>query len=190
MVATGSADSQGYHVKALVRSNKSNVTHIANIENVEIIPCTYSIKALVPILKGVGKVIHTASPLIYTSKNPEKEILEPTINTLEAVIEACIQSQVEKLVVTSSLACLYNRPSTSSEPVTEASWNDTSTLETSPYVYSKVKAEQMAWKMVESTSLQLVCVLPGLIMGPLPANWTKPSPKSNYLPRQLDISSL
>ncbi|KUP04957.1 diaminohydroxyphosphoribosylaminopyrimidine deaminase [Bacillus coahuilensis m2-6] len=121
-------------------------------------------------VQGAEVVIHTASPFLISSDNPEKDLIQPakqgTKNVLTSVEKA---PTVKRVVLTSSIVAIMgdNKEMAGREAFTENDWNTTSTSDHQPYPYSKTLAEQEAWKMVKNQNqYDLVTINPSFIMGP------------------------
>lgn len=123
-------------------------------------------------MSGCGVVFHTASPFSSSVKDPQKELIEPAVEGTKNVLNTANATQsVTRVVVTSSCAAIYtDAADCAAAPggiLTEAVWNETSSLEYQPYSYSKTLAEKAAWDIAEAQSQwQLVAVNPCLVMGP------------------------
>ena len=96
---------------------------------------------------GCQIVIHTASPFLLETKNPQKDLIDPalkgTINVLNSVNET---STVTRVVLTSSVAAIYGDAIDSlgypNRTLDESIWNTSSSLKNSEYSYSKTLAEK------------------------------------------------
>lgn len=123
-------------------------------------------------MKDCELVIHTASPFINTSKNPQKDLIEPALKGTQNVLNSVNEiDSVKRVVLTSSVAAIYgNAKDTLSYPnqtMTEEQWNTTSSLTSSPYNYSKVLAEKKAWEMQQQQKRwDLVVINPAFVIGP------------------------
>jgi len=123
-------------------------------------------------MQGCELVIHTASPFISQTKNPQKDLIEPALKGTSNVMESVKKSDcVKRVVLTSSCAAIYgdakdtlNYPN---QTMTEDIWNTTSSVKKSPYNYSKTIAEKKAWEMTEGqTRFDLVVINPSFVIGP------------------------
>lgn len=123
-------------------------------------------------MHGCKVVFHTASPYTISVNDPQKELIDPALlGTRNVLQEVERTSSVERVVLTSSCAAIYgdsaDLASTPRGVFDEEVWNTTSSLEHSPYSYSKVLAEKEAWKMHDAQSRwRLVVVNPAAVMGP------------------------
>ncbi|EFC49465.1 predicted protein [Naegleria gruberi] len=162
----------GHRVRGVVRdlSNKSKYDYLekfANLENqlefVQVNDQNYE-NAFV----GVDAVIHTATPYIYTAKDPQKEIVEPAVNLTRGVIEAALKNQVKRVVITSSGGAIFSFPVPQGKIFTSNDWNLQSNLTNNPYFYSKRLAEEEAWRLYKENSdkIEIVVVNPVYVLGP------------------------
>lgn len=121
--------------------------------------------------------LHTASPFHYNTTDVENDLLKPAIegtkNALKSIQEYA--PQVEKVVVTSSMAAVYSASGgdASSPPLTEESWNDITFEESKAnarvgYLGSKALAEKAAWEFLKTKkpNFTMNTVNPTLVFGP------------------------
>ena len=119
-------------------------------------------------VRGCSVVFHTASPYVIQVDDPQRDLVDPAVNGTLDVLHACVKaSDVARVVLTSSMAAVTDEPD-SSQVLTEADWNEKSTLQRNPYYLSKTMAERAAWTFVERErpSFDLVAMNPFMIMGP------------------------
>lgn len=123
-------------------------------------------------MAGCSIVFHTASPFTTTVKDPQKELIDPALLGTRNVLTTAIQTpSVRRVVVTSSCAAIYTDAAdcvaAPGGVLTEDVWNTTASLDYQPYSYSKLVAENEAWRIAEGQSQwRLVTVNPCLVMGP------------------------
>lgn len=124
-------------------------------------------------MKGCSIVFHTASPfLIGNIKNPDAELIRPAEQgTANVLNEASRSEQVQRVVLTSSVAAMYgdsiDLQNVPNQTMDESFWNTTSSTTHQPYSFSKMLAERKAWKMAEeSKKWDLVVMNPSFIFGP------------------------
>ena len=121
-----------------------------------------------PAVRGCAVVFHTASPYIIQVDDPQRDLVDPAVNGTLGVLRACTKaSEVLRVVLTSSMAAVTDEPD-STRVLTEADWNEKSTLQRNPYYLSKALAERAAWDFVarEKPPFDLVALNPFMIMGP------------------------
>jgi dihydroflavonol-4-reductase len=123
-------------------------------------------------MKGCELVIHTASPFVMDSKNPQKEVIEPALKGTQNVLKTVNETEsVKRVVLTSSVAAIYGNgidgQSVEGGIFNESMWNTTSTPTDGEYSYSKTVAEKEAWKICEEQKRwDLVVINPGFVLGP------------------------
>lgn len=123
-------------------------------------------------MQGCKVVFHTASPVLLTSSNPQKDLVDPALKGTRNVLQSANNvSSVSRVVLTSSALAMYgdnkdlqNLPNAM---LTESNWNETSSIDHQPYAYSKVLAEKEAWSICSKQNRwELVVVNPTLVFGP------------------------
>ncbi|MFC1848735.1 SDR family oxidoreductase [candidate division CSSED10-310 bacterium] len=124
-------------------------------------------------MAGCEAVVHTASPFfLYGIKNPREQLIEPALQgTRNVLTSAGENASVRRVVLTSSVVAIYGDASdirdTPAGIFTEKEWNTSSSEKHQPYSYSKMLAEQEAWKMAaEQKQWDLVVLNPGFVLGP------------------------
>lgn len=117
-------------------------------------------------------VFHTASPFKSRVKDPQKDLVDPALKGTENVLNSVKKTKsVKRVVLTSSVAAIYGVPEdiekAPNEILTEEVWNTSSSLEVTPYNYSKTLAEKAAWKIAKGQkSWDMVAINPALVFGP------------------------
>lgn len=171
----------GYTVHTTVRdiSKKDKYSHLEKIAEVssgtlKIFEADLMKKgSFLESMQGCEVVIHMASPFFVVGiKDAQKDLIEPakdgTANVLNSVNET---DSVRRVVLTSSCAAIYGDNSdisqTKNKVFTEEYWNRTSSLDHSPYSYSKTVAEEEAWKIANAQSRwELLTINPAFVLGP------------------------
>ena len=118
--------------------------------------------------KDCKYIIHTASPYpMKSSRNREALVPAAKGGTLR-VLNAGLEANVEKIVLTSSIAAMFKRANrTNPYNVGENDWSDTEWSGSNDYIISKTKAERTAWEFMESKGLKnkLTTINPGGVFG-------------------------
>lgn len=122
-------------------------------------------------VKGCCLVAHVASP--YPLQQPENEdlILKPAINGTANVLNACIDTDVKHVVLTSSSLAITGAKQDNDRIYDEKDWGSLDGAYT--YCKSKILAEKTAWDFVEErkksnqTCFNLTVIIPSFILGPL-----------------------
>jgi nucleoside-diphosphate-sugar epimerase len=120
--------------------------------------------------EGCRYVMHVASPLPRGVVKDENELIVPARDGALRVLRAASDAGVERVVLTSSLsAIVYGNDR--SRTFTEADWSNLDGARIGAYDKSKTIAERAAWEYMVSakaaSSMQLVVINPGLVLGPL-----------------------
>jgi dihydroflavonol-4-reductase len=166
---------QGYRVRGTVRSlrKEKDLAHLRALPGaatrLELVEAdlldSSSFDAAV---KGCTHVLHTASPYVLDARDPQRDLVDPAVQGTRNVLLACQRAgTVRRVVVTSSMAAITDEPE-SDHVLTEADWNDKSTLDRNAYYLSKTLAEREAWRFVkdEKPSFDVVTINPFLVIGP------------------------
>lgn len=117
---------------------------------------------------GCRYLIHTASAVVLTAKDPQREIVDVAVDGAVNVVKAAMASRsIERIVTTSSVAAVTPEEKPVETLFTEADWNDSATIKTDAYATSKVKAERAARALASEAKLPFIAILPSLILGPV-----------------------
>jgi dihydroflavonol-4-reductase len=122
-------------------------------------------------LEGVDHVIHTASAVVLTAKDPQREIVDVAVEGAKNVIRAARASNtVRRVVVTSSVAAVSGDDKPAAYVFRESDWNDTATVKNDAYATSKVQAERAARALAQEPGgkkVDFIAILPSLVLGPV-----------------------
>jgi dihydroflavonol-4-reductase len=120
-------------------------------------------------VRGCDYVLHVASPFPPVQPKDPDELIAPAREGTLRVLRAGLNSGVDRIVVTSSVAAVGGGEKAASRPLTEEDWTDLSSPKLSPYVQSKTIAERAAWDLArEAGATERVAVVnPGAILGPV-----------------------
>ncbi|KTB10706.1 NADPH-dependent methylglyoxal reductase GRE2 [Nakaseomyces glabratus] len=180
---------QNYKVIGSVRSTekgdnlKNAIFKSANF-NYEIVKDIADLNAFDPVFEKHGKdikvVLHTASPLNFTTTEYEKDLLIPAVNGTKGILESIKKyaaQTVERVVVTSSFASHTSTVDmcNTKGKITEDSWNQDTwencqTDAVRAYFGSKKFAEEAAWEFLnknkDTVKFKLATVDPVYVFGP------------------------
>jgi dihydroflavonol-4-reductase len=118
---------------------------------------------------GCRYVLHVASPFPPEQPKDPQALIAPARDGALRVLRAALDADVERIVLTSSVAAVRGgRASSATSPYTEDDWTDGDDPSRTPYVRSKTLAERAAWDLVEETGAgtRLATIQPGAIIGP------------------------
>ncbi|TKY53473.1 Bifunctional dihydroflavonol 4-reductase/flavanone 4-reductase [Spatholobus suberectus] len=123
-------------------------------------------------IKGCSGVFHLATPVDFESKDPENEVIKPTIHGLLDIMKACLKAKtVRRLVFTSSAGTIsvteHQKPM-----YDETCWSDVEfcrRVKMTGWMYfvSKTLAEKEAWKFAKELGMDFITIIPTLVVGPL-----------------------
>ena len=118
--------------------------------------------------KGCKYIIHVASPFPLKVSNDRESLTPAAKDGTLRVLNAGINADVEHIVKTSSIVCMYRKPNRTN-PYTfgENDWTDLEWDKTTDYFVSKTRAEIAAWELMESKGIKnkLTCINPGFVLG-------------------------
>jgi dihydroflavonol-4-reductase len=110
---------------------------------------------------GCARVYHTAAGFLMWSRDPERDIVRPSVEGTRNVLEAAAKAGVERVLYTSTGGTIgFGK---TPEPRDEAHFN---TDPHTHYVRGKIAAENEAFAIAKRTGLPVVSINPGLILGP------------------------
>ena len=155
---------RGYHVRGSVRdkNNRELVSHLSklDIDLVELdLMKPETIDAAMQDMEGLFQVA-----AVYKSwaRNPEEEIINPSIIGGINALQAATKAGVKKVIFTSSTAAI-GRSGPNGRALTEDDWNYKSKH---PYSYAKTEAEKRAWDYAKNVGMKLVVMNPTAVIGP------------------------
>ncbi|XP_043697170.1 anthocyanidin reductase ((2S)-flavan-3-ol-forming)-like isoform X2 [Telopea speciosissima] len=170
---------KGYAVNATVRDpdNEKKISHLLELQSsgdLQIFQGDLTNEgSFDAAVAGCHLVFHLATPVNFTSEDPENDMIKPAIQGTLNVLKACVNSKtVKRVVMTSSAAAVSINKSTGTGLVMdEQCWTDVDFLasEKPPtwgYPVSKTLAEKEAWKFAEENNIDLITIIPSLMAGP------------------------
>lgn len=173
---------EGHTVRATVRNpgNPAKVRALAELQaqhsgRLEL----FAADLLVPgsfeeAMSGCDTVFHVASPFYLPEqiRDARRELLEPALAGTRNVLGTVNRCpSVARVVLTSTIGAIFGDYADVRQMkdgvLTEHYFNTSSTLKNNPYHYSKVMAEQEAWRIARAqTRWDMVAINPGLVLGP------------------------
>jgi len=155
----------GRHVRTTARDPKT-AEFLKGFGNVEIVKMDLldldSVKAAVV---GCEEVIHCAAPLYINAKNTQSDVVDPSINGTKNLVEALTNSNVKKIVHTSSVAAIRSTNFQDGRVFTTADWCDDATLKTNPYGLAKAGAEKVMREWIKGSDIRLITIHPSILFG-------------------------
>ncbi|TXG55839.1 hypothetical protein EZV62_017152 [Acer yangbiense] len=121
---------------------------------------------------GCDGVFHTASPVLFSTNDPQVDIVDTAVKGTLNVLKSCAKSpSVKRVIYTSSIAAvMYNEKPITSDTVVDETWfSDPAVCKKAKkwYALSKTLAESAAWKFTEENGIDLVTLNSGLTIGTL-----------------------
>ncbi|KAF7829646.1 dihydroflavonol 4-reducatase 2 [Senna tora] len=168
---------RGYTVRATVRDpgNMKKVKHLVELPGAKTQLSLWKADLSVEgsfddAINGCDGVFHVATPMDFESKDPENEVIKPTIRGMLDIMKACKKAKVRRLVFTSSTGAVGVEEH-SKTLYDETCWSDTQfcrTVKMTGWMYfvSKTVAEQEAWKYAKEHNIDFISVIPPLVVGP------------------------
>jgi nucleoside-diphosphate-sugar epimerase len=120
--------------------------------------------------EGCRFVQHVASPFLIEQPKDRNEMILPAINGTRLALMSALAADVERVVLTSSIAAVaYGHPSERTEAFTAADWSKTEGGDVTAYTESKTLAELEAWTVMEGAGRRqdLAVINPHVVLGPL-----------------------
>jgi dihydroflavonol-4-reductase len=168
---------RGYRVRTTLRDKgragelrTAIAREIRNIENFETIKADLeSDEGWPEAVADCRYVLHIASPLPQKQPKDASQIIRPAREGTLRVLKACLEANVERVVLTSSAGAMAYPAGETPEPITEESWTDPNGPSATPYVKSKVLAEAAAWEFVSENGRvdMLTVIAPSVVLGPV-----------------------
>ena len=155
---------KGYNVRASVR-NKNNpklVSHLDSL-NIEIVEMDLmEPETIESAMQNIDGLFQVAAVYQSWAKNPDEEIINPSIIGGINALKAANKAGIKKVVFTSSTAAI-GRSGPNGKALNESDWNSESKH---PYSYAKTEAERRAWEYAKEVDMNLVVINPTAVIGP------------------------
>ncbi|CAJ1972462.1 unnamed protein product [Sphenostylis stenocarpa] len=169
---------RGYTVRATVRDpgNMKKVKHLVELPGAKTKLSLWKAElgeegSFDEAIKGCSGVFHVATPFDFESRDPENEVIKPTVNGILDIMKACMKAKtVRRLVFTSSGATL--KVTENKKPVyDESCWSDVEfgrrvKMPGWFYFVSKTLAEKEAWNFAKEHGMDFITIIPPLVVGP------------------------
>nr|BAN62761.1 dihydroflavonol 4-reductase [Tricyrtis sp. Shinonome] len=131
-------------------------------------------------INGCSGVFHVATPMDFESKDPENEVIKPTIDGVLSIMKSCKKAGTVKRVIFTSSAGTVNVHEHQEPEYDESSWSDMDfcrRVKMTGWMYfvSKTLAEKAAWDFARENDIQLITIIPTLVVGPFITSTMPPS---------------
>ncbi|PSS06053.1 Dihydroflavonol 4-reductase [Actinidia chinensis var. chinensis] len=122
-------------------------------------------------IEGCSGVFHVATPMDFESKDPENEVIKPTINGVLSIIRSCSKAKTVKRLVFTSSAGTVNVQEHQQPLYDENNWSDLDFIYAKKmtgwmYFVSKTLAEKAAWEAAKENNIDFISIIPTLVVGP------------------------
>jgi dihydroflavonol-4-reductase len=166
---------RGHRVRAVVRDtgDAEKTAPLRALPGVELAGADITREgSLDPAVAGCDAVVHAASAVRLTARDPQREIVDVAVGGTRNVLRAAERAgTVRRLVLTSSIAAISDPERPPGHVYTEADWNESATVETAPYDLSKVLAEREAAAFCAALPagrrIELTAIHPTMVVGPV-----------------------
>ena len=155
---------RGYNVRASVRdkNNPELNAHLSPL-NVDIVELDLmKPETIENAMDGIEGLFQVAAVYKSWAKNPQEEIIDPSIIGGINALKAARNANIKKVIFTSSTAAV-GRSGPKGRALTEDDWNDNSKH---PYSYAKTEAERRAWEYANAVDMNIVVINPTAVIGP------------------------
>jgi nucleoside-diphosphate-sugar epimerase len=118
---------------------------------------------------GCDFVLHVASPVTLSQPGNPDELIAPARDGTRRVVNAAINSGVQRIVLTSSVAAASRASGLMESVSDETVWTTLDDPNVGAYARSKTLAERMAWDLIASSggATTLVAINPSVVLGPV-----------------------
>ncbi|PUZ55671.1 hypothetical protein GQ55_5G231200 [Panicum hallii var. hallii] len=122
-------------------------------------------------IKGCTGVFHVATPMDFESKDPENEVIKPTVEGMLSIMRACKEAGTVRRVVFTSSAGAVNIEERQRPVYDQDNWSDVDfcrRVKMTGWMYfvSKSLAEKAAMAYAAEHGLDLISIIPTLVVGP------------------------
>ncbi|CAO2208768.1 unnamed protein product [Urochloa humidicola] len=122
-------------------------------------------------IKGCTGVFHVATPMDFESKDPENEVIKPTVEGMLSIMRACKEAGTVRRVVFTSSAGTVNIEERQRPVYDHDNWSDVDfcrRVKMTGWMYfvSKSLAEKAAMAYAAEHGLDLISIIPTLVVGP------------------------
>ena len=121
-------------------------------------------------MQGVRYLQHTASPFVTSMPRDKMELIRPAVDGTRRAITAALGAQVERIVLTSSMAAVYyGHDKSRTAPYGARDWTNLEARNINAYTESKTLAEREAWMLVDTAGRHedLAVINPNTVLGAL-----------------------
>ncbi|KFK31813.1 hypothetical protein AALP_AA6G162000 [Arabis alpina] len=178
---------RGYDVRATVRDpgNLKKVQHLLDLPNAKTQLTLWKADlsdegSYDDAINGCDGVFHVATPMDFESKDPENEVIKPTVNGILGIMKACAKAKTVRRIIFTSSAGTVNVEEHQKNVYDENDWSDLDFVISKKmtgwmYFLSKTLAEKAAWDYAKEQGLDFISIIPTLVIGPFITTSMPPS---------------
>lgn len=126
-------------------------------------------------MDGIDVLMHTASPFPLSQPADESELIRPAVDGAMRAVRAAHAAGIRRVIMTSSSVAIMNTQLPAGRTqYNETDWSDLNAATATPYLKSKVLAEQAVWDWArdEAPDMQITMINPTFVQGaPLDAHF-------------------
>lgn len=131
-------------------------------------------------IAGCTGVFHVATPMDFESKDPENEVIKPTVEGMLSIMRACKEAGTVKRVVFTSSAGTVNIEEQKRPAYDQDNWSDIDfcrRVKMTGWMYfvSKSLAEKAAMDYAKENGVDFISIIPTLVVGPFLSAGMPPS---------------
>nr|AAB94015.1 NADPH-dependent reductase A1-b [Sorghum bicolor] len=131
-------------------------------------------------IRGCTGVFHVATPMDFESKDPENEVIKPTVEGMISIMRACKEAGTVRRIVFTSSAGTCNIEEWRKPVYDEDNWTDVDfcrRVKMTGWMYfvSKTLAEKAALAYAAEHGMELVTIITTLVVGPFLSTGMPPS---------------
>ena len=118
-------------------------------------------------LEGCDALIHTATAVMLSAPDPQKQIIDVAVKGTQNVLDSVARTpSVKRIVMTSSIAAVMSYDQ-QDRTYTEDDWCTSDNISRNPYGIGKTQSERLLWEFVgqHAGRLQAVAINPSVVIG-------------------------
>ncbi|MDB2593482.1 NAD-dependent epimerase/dehydratase family protein [Euryarchaeota archaeon] len=170
--------SEGRHVRATVR-DVQNAQFLKSFpqhadSSLEIVQMDLlEVDSVHTAVSGCDTVVHCAASLMVDVKDPQRDVVDPSVAGTQNLCEAIRGNDaVHTVIHTSSVAAIRRTRYEDGETFTSNDWCDDASLQSNPYGLAKAEAERKMRAFIDQCNastrkIRLVTIHPSIVFGPI-----------------------
>ncbi|KAG5612381.1 hypothetical protein H5410_023662 [Solanum commersonii] len=170
---------RGYNVHATVRNleNNKKVQHLLELPKADTNLTLWKADlreegSFDEAIKGCEGVFHVATPMDFESKDPENEVIKPTVRGILSVIESCVKAKTVKRQIFTSSTGTVDIQQQQKLIYDDNNWSDLDFIYANKmtvwmYFAAKILAEKAGWEGTNNkNNIDFISIIPTLVVGP------------------------